>query len=107
MAAYTKNEMRWRDIYYHLCVDGKALIWCLTCGEIFTIRETTWKRISKKMVHLGYLQRMGNCCNNPVWMFVTDLFMPEKGEPRYPKKNWIQMLKEEYQDQFIYEEILE
>ena len=107
MAAYTKTEDRWRRIYYSLYADGRALIWCKTCGEIFTIRETTLERISKKWSHLGYLEKMGNCCNNPDWLFVTDLFMPKKGEPRYPKKNWIQMLKEEYQDQFIYEEILE
>jgi len=107
MAAYTKNETRWKEIYYDLYADGRILIWCRTCGEIFTIRETTWERLSKKWFHLGNLAEMGNCCYNPVWRFATDLFMPEKGEPRYPKKNWIQMLKEEYQDQFIYEEILE
>ena len=97
----------WMKIYYQLLQEGKNLLWCKTCGELFTIRDRTWKRISKQYLSLEHISPMANCCEKPEWLFVTDLFPPDKGEPRMPTKNWIRGLKEKYRKRFVFEEILE
>jgi len=101
------SNSAWMNIYYRLLVEGKELIWCKTCGELFTIRDKTWKRVSKTYPSLEWIDPMANCCEKPVWLFVTDLFPPDKGEPRMPVKSWLQGLKRRYQERFVFEEILE
>ena len=58
---------------------GKSLIFCRSCEQVFYLSEETRKNLNGgRFTMLEALSRKANCCPDPLWFFIVAPFVPQR-----------------------------